>query len=63
MTQTPNLDFSFMSRLDAYYPFYKNYPVEQITALNICSDMEWVKKLTEARFLETKSYPKARKLH
>ena len=35
MTQTLYLDVSFMSRRDAYYLFYKNYPVLSLVEKNL----------------------------
>ena len=41
MTQILYLDFTFMSRCDGYYLFYKNYPREKIVdfkfSVNFCS--------------------------
>ena len=37
MTQTLYLDLNFISRRDAYYPFYKNYPSTEVAFLCIAS--------------------------
>ena len=37
------------------------YVKNMLTIINISADIEFVKKLTQARFLKTKLYPKVRK--